>query len=187
MVDGLWTSRAAGLERFISSQFAYSMLNRSAEAEMLPACMAHGVGVIPYLPLAAGLLAGKVSATNAPPTGTRLAVEPHTAEKWITADNLAMVARLDRWARERGHSVLELSFAWLLADPVVATVIAGASSPEQITQNAAAAGWELTPSERAEVNVILDSATSGTADSYYSVAGYFSEQMEVDPVTSRSQ
>jgi len=185
MVDGLWVSREMGLEKFISSQFAYSMLNRSAEPEMMAASRAHGIGVIPYLPLAAGLLSGKVTATQSPVAGTRMAIETGTADRWITSDNLAMVAKLDDWARERDHTVLERAFAWLLADPAVATVIAGASSPEQIAQNAAAADWELTPSERTEVTGILDSAPSGTPDDYYSVAAYFKEQTEVSPAMSR--
>jgi aryl-alcohol dehydrogenase-like predicted oxidoreductase len=185
MVDGLRMSESAGVAKFISSQFAYSMLNRSAEPEMMPASRAHGIGVIPYLPLAAGLLSGKVTATAPPVAGTRMAIETQTADKWVTPDNLAMVAKLDEWAQQRGHSVLELAFAWLLADPVVATVIAGASSPEQIAQNAAAAEWKLSPHERAEVTAMLDSAPSGATNTYYSVAAYFKERTEVTPTTSR--
>ena len=185
MVDGLRMSESEGMAKFISSQFAYSMLNRSAEPEMMPAARAHGVGVIPYLPLAAGLLSGKVTSSAPPAAGTRMEIEIATAEKWVTPDNLAMIGKLDAWAMEREHTVLELAFAWLLADPVVATVIAGASSPQQIAQNAAASDWELTPAERAEVTTVLDSAPSGTPDNYYSVAAYFKEQTEVVPTTSR--
>ncbi len=180
-VDGHWTSKSNGLEPFAASQFAYSMLARSAEAEMIPACRQLGVAVIPYLPLAAGMLTGKVGASGKAPSGTRLDIEKSTAERWITPGNLALVNLLDNWARERGHSVLELAFAWLLAEPIVATVIAGASSPGQVQQNAAAAEWRLTPEERTEVSEILDANPPDNAGPYYSSAGYFQEPTEMAP------
>lgn len=174
-VDGFWTSKANGLVTFSASQFAYSMMTRSAESEMIPACRALGVSVIPYLPLAAGLLSGKIGEGGSPPAGTRLAIEQQTRKRWITPRNMALVSTLDQWAKERGHSVLDLAFAWLLAEPIVSTVIAGASSPAQIRQNVSAAEWRISFEERQEVNAILDATPPDNAGPYYSTAGYFYE------------
>ncbi len=179
MVDAVWNSKHGGMSPIISSQFEYSMLYRSSEAEMLPACRAHGVGVMPYLPLAAGFLTGKVDVNGVPPAGTRLALDAGQSERWITEGNLRVIGKLQGWARERGKSLVDLAFAWLLADPIVGTVIAGASSPEQIAQNAQASSWRLSSSERAEVTSILDTQPPDATRTYYSVAGYFSEQVEV--------
>ena len=181
-VDAYRTSTANGQESFTASQFGYSMLARSAEAEMIPACRQLGVAVIPYLPLAAGMLTGKVDTSGSAPPGTRLDIEKPTAERWITPRNIALVKMLDNWAEERGHSVLELAFAWLLAEPIVATVIAGASSPEQVQQNAAAAEWQLTLDERADVTAILDANPPENAGDYFSSAGYFQQPTEMAPL-----
>lgn len=179
MVDAVWTSKHGGMSPIISSQFEYSMLHRGSEAEMLPACRRHGVGVMPYLPLAAGFLTGKVDVSGVPPEGTRLALDANQSGRWITEKNLRAIAGLQSWASERGKTLLELAFAWLLADPIVGTVIAGASSQQQIAQNAAASGWQLTAEERDEVTAILDAHPIDGAKTYYSVAGYFGEQVEV--------
>ena len=180
-VDAYRTSTANGLESFAASQFGYSMLARRAEAEMIPACRQLGVAVIPYLPLAAGMLTGKVDTSGSAPPGTRLDIEKPTAEKWITPRNLALVNMLGNWAKERGHSVLELAFAWLLAEPIVATVIAGASSPAQVAQNAAAAEWQLTPGERADLHAILDANPPDNSGPYYSSAAYFQQPTKMAP------
>ena len=179
MVDAAWTSKTAGLTKIISSQFEYSMLNRGSEAEMLPACRQHGVGVMPYLPLAAGFLTGKVDVTGNAPDGTRLALEAGQSERWITESNLRAISVLQHWATARDKSLVDLAFAWLLADPIVGTVIAGASSPEQIAQNARASEWQLSQDERTEVTAILDAHPIDGLRTYYSVAGYFGEQVEV--------
>ena len=180
MVDAAWTSKTAGLTKIISSQFEYSMLNRGSEAEMLPACRQHGVGVMPYLPLAAGFLTGKVDVTGNAPDGTRLALEAGQSERWITESNLRAISVLQHWATARDKSLVDLAFAWLLADPIVGTVIAGASSPEQIAQNARASEWQLSQDERTEVTAILDAHPIDGLRTYYSVAGYFGEQVEVE-------
>jgi len=175
LVNAEWTNRQNGLIPFAASQFAYSMMTRAAESEMIPACRELGMSVIPYLPLAAGMLSGKVGATGSAPDGTRLAIEGSMGDRWITPRNLELVRMLDDWANERVHTVLELAFAWLLAEPIVATVIAGASSPAQIESNAKAATWQLSPEERAEVTAILDANPPENAGDYYSAAGYFAE------------
>jgi aryl-alcohol dehydrogenase-like predicted oxidoreductase len=134
---------------------------------------------MPYLPLAAGFLTGKVDVSGAAPAGTRLALDAGQSERWITESNMRLIAVLRDWAKARGRTLVELAFAWLLSDPVVGTVIAGASSPMQIAQNAAASSWRLSSDDRAEVTAILDAYPIADARSYYSVAGYFGEQVEV--------
>ena len=179
MVDAVWTCKANGITQIISSQFEYSMLYRGGEAEMLPACRKHGVGVMPYLPLAAGFLTGKVDVSGKAPAGTRLALDAGQSERWITESNMRAISVLQEWARERGKTLVDLAFAWLLADPIVGTVIAGASSPDQVAQNASASNWQLTQEDRDEVTAILDAHPMDGSRTYYSVAEYFGEQVEV--------
>ena len=180
MVDAVWTSKVNGMTPIISSQFEYSMLQRSSEAEMLPACRRHGIGVMPYLPLAAGFLTGKVNVSGYAPTGTRLALDSGQSKRWITENNMRMISALQGWSREKDKTLVDLAFAWLLAEPIVGTVIAGASSPEQIAQNAVASSWQLSREERDEVTAILDAHPIDGTKTYYSVAGYFGEQVEVN-------
>ena len=180
-VDGYRTSEANGLSTFVAAQFGYSMMARGAEEEMIPACRQLGVSVVPYLPLAAGFLTGKVGADGSVPPGTRLAIEQQTAERWITPRNLELVRKLEEWSKERGHTVLDLAFAWLLAEPVVATVIAGASSPDQVKKNVSAADWRLTPEERDEVTGIIDANPPENSGPYFSEAGYFRQPTQEAP------
>ena len=180
LTEAEWTARSQGLTRFASSQFEYSMLNRSSEAEMLPVCRRYGIGVMPYLPLAAGFLAGKVDpTTRQAPQGTRLELDANQNRRWITDNNLAAIAALNDYAIDHGKTLLDLAFAWLLADPIVTTVIAGASSPEQIRQNATASAWQLTSEQRSEVDAILTTHPVDNVNTYYSVANYFAEPVEL--------
>ena len=181
LVDAQWTAEDNSFAPLAASQFAYSLMTRSAEEEMIPACRKLGIGVIPYLPLAAGLLTGKMNRSGSAPAGTRMSVEQHTADRWITSHNLNLVQKLGDWAHERGHTVLDLAFAWLLAEPIVATVIAGAGSPEQIRQNVNAANWQLTTAERLEVSAIVESNPPENGGPYYSTAGYFHAPTELAP------
>ena len=121
---------------------------------MLPAIERHGMGELPYFPLASGLLTGKYRMGQPAPAGSRLAQKQALADKYHTAVNLEKAARLEQFATKRGHTLLELAFSWLLARPAVASVIAGATKPEQIEKNAKAAGWELSAEELAEVDRI---------------------------------
>ncbi len=127
--------------RFVSVQNEYSLLDREPERGVLAECERCDVAFIPYFPLASGLLTGKYREGHPPPEGTRI------TEGWagdrLTDKALATVERLARWAEARGHTLLELAFSWLLAHDVVASVIAGATSPDQVRSNAAAAGWAL--------------------------------------------
>jgi aryl-alcohol dehydrogenase-like predicted oxidoreductase len=142
VVDADWTARTTGTERFISAQNHYSLLARAAELELLPACKAVGVGVLPYFPLANGLLTGKYRRGEERPAGTRMDGREITARQFDRIETLAT------FAEERGHTLLELAIGGLLAQPPVGSVIAGATSPEQVKANAAAADWELDTPER---------------------------------------
>jgi aryl-alcohol dehydrogenase-like predicted oxidoreductase len=116
---------------------------------------AYGLGLIPYFPLASGLLTGKYK-RNAPlPEGTRLANTPRLASRYINEENWDKLDRLEEFCRARGRTLIELAFSWLLARPPVATVIAGATRPEQVEQNVAAAQWELSPEDLAEIDRLL--------------------------------
>jgi aryl-alcohol dehydrogenase-like predicted oxidoreductase len=147
-----WAARDCNLNRFISCQNEYSLLKRDIEAELVPAMQACGLGLLPYFPLAAGVLTGKYSRAAAPPPGTRLAGMQGLAERYLTPANWTIVERLEDFCARRGHNLLELAFSWLLARRPVASVIAGATKPEQVEQNVKAAGWALTADDLAEID-----------------------------------
>jgi len=151
VADADWIARTRGLNRFVSAQNNYSLLERNVEREVTPACERFGLGMLPFFPLASGLLTGKYRRGEAPPEGTRLAVWGARAAAALSDRNFDRLEKLDAWAGERGHSLLDLAFAWLLGHGVVSSVIAGATSPEQVRANAATAAWRLTPAEVAEV------------------------------------
>jgi aryl-alcohol dehydrogenase-like predicted oxidoreductase len=151
LVASLSASERRGWASFIITQAEYSLLHRDVELELLPACEAYGVGMIPYFPLAGGVLTGKYRASQAAPAGTRGQDNQRFQNLFLAQRNLEIVPKLDAWARARGHTVAELAISWLIANPVVTSVIAGTTKPEQLLENIRAADWELTPSEAAEV------------------------------------
>jgi aryl-alcohol dehydrogenase-like predicted oxidoreductase len=152
--DAQSASRQHGLAAFVSAQDEYSLLVRDIERELIPAAKAHGMGVLPYFPLASGLLSGKYR-RNAPlPQGSRLALNPRHSGEFLNERNWRIVEALSAFAEGRGHSLLELAFSWLLRDGLVASVIAGATSPQQIEQNVRAAGWTLSADDLAEIDRI---------------------------------
>jgi aryl-alcohol dehydrogenase-like predicted oxidoreductase len=142
-------SDAAGVG-FVATQIDWSLLNRAVEESVVPAARRHGLGVVPYFPLASGLLTGKYRRGEEFPEGTRLASSKYFAAV-ATDENFAHVDRLQAWAEAKGHTILELAFAWLLAQDGVASVIAGATSTGQVAANAAAAGWALDGAELADL------------------------------------
>jgi aryl-alcohol dehydrogenase-like predicted oxidoreductase len=142
-----------GAARFVSVQNHYNLLHRADEADVLPACQRLGLAHIPYFPLASGLLTGKYRRGEPPPEGTRLAAWGDRADAMLSDGNFDLVDRLAAWAEARGHTILELAFAWLLAKPTVASVIAGATTVGQAQANAATT-WRLAPDEVAEVDAI---------------------------------
>ena len=143
-----------GAARFVSVQNEYSLLDREAEREVLPECEKLGLAFIPYFPLASGLLTGKYRKGQPPPPGTRLAPGGRF-ENTLTEKNLDLVEALIQFAKSRGHTLLELAISWLAMRPTVASVIAGATTSQQVKMNAAAAGWRLSKADLAEVDKIL--------------------------------
>ncbi len=156
--EAVWTSRLMNLASFVVTQNQYSLVNRSFEREMAAFCQQYGIGLIPYSPLASGLLTGKYRAGETLPADSRFATNPRWRNAFYSERNLALASRLEPFARERGHTLGELAIAWLLANPLVGSVIAGATSPEQVVENARAADWKLTPQDMAGIRAILDEA-----------------------------
>jgi aryl-alcohol dehydrogenase-like predicted oxidoreductase len=152
VVEAQWIARQQGLESFISCQDEYSLVRRDLESELQPAMQRYDLGLLPFFPLASGLLTGKYKRNAPPPEGTRFATTQRLAERYATAANWAIVEGLADFCAKRGHSLLELAFSWLLARPPVASVIAGATKPEQLEQNVKAADWALTPEDLAEID-----------------------------------
>jgi aryl-alcohol dehydrogenase-like predicted oxidoreductase len=156
VVEAAWTARSAGFAGFVSCQDEVSLLVRKHEADLMPAVRAYGLGLLPYYPLASGLLTGKYK-HNAPlPADARLAKMQRLADRYLTDQNWTIAERLDDFAAARGHTLLELAFSWLLARPPVSSVIAGATKPEQITANMAAGGWAMTAEDLAEIDRITE-------------------------------
>jgi aryl-alcohol dehydrogenase-like predicted oxidoreductase len=148
------TASRLGLAAFVSCQDEYSLLERDIERELIPTAKAIGLGILPYFPLASGLLTGKYRRGAAPPAGSRLAKNQRHAQDFLSERNWRIVGELEAFARRHGRTMLELAFGWLLRDPVVASVIAGATSPEQIEQNVRAADWTPSAEDLAELDRI---------------------------------
>ena len=155
LADADWTARTEGLPRFVSTQAEWSLLERGAEQEVVPACARFGIGLLPFFPLHAGLLTGKYRRGEPPPEGSRVFTWGRRFADLANDANLDRVEVLESWARERGHSLLELAIGWLASQPVVLSVIAGATSPDQVRANVAAGGWRLTPEELDEVGALV--------------------------------
>jgi aryl-alcohol dehydrogenase-like predicted oxidoreductase len=152
VVEAQWAAKHLGLHHFISCQEEYSLLARDLDREMMPVLEGYGLGLIPFRPLADGLLSGKYQPGAPLPLGSRLATMARAAERNLTDQNWALVGRLDGFAAERGHTLLELALSWLAGRPTVASIIAGATKPEQVEQNARAVGWRLTPDDMREID-----------------------------------
>ena len=158
IVEAAWTSDASGIARFTSAQPEYSLVNRQIEAQVLPVCGRYGLGILPYFPLAHGFLTGKYRRDEELPPGARLTLSESARERRLTASNFDLLERLAAFTGERGHTVIELAFAWLLAHSEVSSVIAGASTPQQLEQNAAAAGWTLSDADVSEIEGLMNAA-----------------------------
>lgn len=141
--------------RFVALQNEYSLLHREPEQGTLDACEALGLAFVPYFPLKSGLLTGKYRQGEAAPEGSRLDQHERFRDGTLTDENLDAVERLIAFAEARGHTILDLAFSWLLAQPTVASVIAGATKPEQVRANAAAPGWRLSHDDLAEIDRLL--------------------------------
>jgi aryl-alcohol dehydrogenase-like predicted oxidoreductase len=146
-----------GWAPFVSAQNQLSLLARGARREVVPACQRHGLALLPYFPLASGMLTGKYRRGQEPPEGTRLSSLPQErADQVMSERNFDRVEVLEAFAAARGRRLLELAFAWLVAQPAMGSIIAGATSPEQVAANVAAVGWELSEEDLAELDRVLD-------------------------------
>jgi aryl-alcohol dehydrogenase-like predicted oxidoreductase len=152
VVEAQWTALAKNLNGFASCQDEYSLLVRDIEKELVPAIRAYRLGLLPFFPLASGLLTGKYRRNAPMPPGARLATTQRLADRYMTDANWEKVERLGAFAERHGRSLLDLAFSWLAAKPYVASVIAGATKPEQLEQNVRAVEWALSPEELAEVD-----------------------------------
>jgi aryl-alcohol dehydrogenase-like predicted oxidoreductase len=162
VVEAHWTSRNLGLIAFSSCQDEYSLLVRKPELELLPAMEACGLGLLPYFPLASGLLSGKYK-RNKMPEGARLTKVKGLADRYLTDANWQVVDRLESFCARRGHTMLEVAFSWLLSKPIVSSVIAGATKPEQVDQNVQAANCVLTPDDLVEIDHLTDQVSGARA------------------------
>ena len=145
-----------GVRPFVNLQNEYSLVQRDPEREVIPACQRLGITFVPYFPLASGLLTGKYKRDEAAPEGSRLAAWGDRAGAFLSDERFDIVERLDEYARAHGHTLHELALSWLATNPAIASVIAGATSPEQARSNAAATtAWPLTDKERGEVAELL--------------------------------
>lgn len=147
IADADWTARGNGLNRFVTAQNLYSLLDRRLEREVVPACEEFGIGILPYFPLASGMLTGKYSRGKDAPSGTRLSTMGDRAKAAMSDAVFDVVEKLTEFANERDHTLLELAMSWLANLPHISSVIAGATSIEQVEQNAQAASWQLTDEE----------------------------------------
>ncbi len=149
-----FVAKQANLTPFISAQNEYSLLERRIEAELVPACNAYGLSVLPFFPLASGFLTGKYRQGQDLPAGTRLANAGPMAARVLTEKNYEVLGKLEAFAEQRGKSMVDLAIGWLASLSHVGSVIAGATKPEQVEQNVAAGAWRLTADELAEVDAI---------------------------------
>ncbi|MFW6094475.1 MAG: aldo/keto reductase [Pseudomonadota bacterium] len=158
IADADWIARSRGYTPFVTAQNHYSLLERGVRHEVLPACRHFGLGMLPYFPLASGLLTGKYRRDAAPPEDSRLARAEALAQRVMRPENFDRVEALEAFAGGHDHTLLELAFSWLLSQDVVTSVIAGATSPAQVAANAAAARcWRLSDEEMNDVVEILES------------------------------
>jgi aryl-alcohol dehydrogenase-like predicted oxidoreductase len=154
VVEAEWVAKSAGHTRFISAQNRYSLIDRDVEAELVPACEQYGIGLIPFFPLESGLLTGKYHRGQTPTSGTRLSREQYA--RVLEEAPWDAIEALETFAAERGLSIVDVAIGGLAAQPAVASVIAGAMSPDQVRANVAAAAWEPTLEDLA----VLDELTS---------------------------
>jgi aryl-alcohol dehydrogenase-like predicted oxidoreductase len=153
VADADWTARTAGLERFVSVQNRYSLLDRTVEAEVVPACEQLGVGILPYFPLEYGLLTGKYQRGAGAPAGSRAAKEPSRAA-WLAGADWDRIEALTAYAASRELSLLDVAIAGLAAQPAVGSVISGATSGDQVRANAAAMRWQPTAADLVELDEV---------------------------------
>jgi aryl-alcohol dehydrogenase-like predicted oxidoreductase len=161
LCEALWASDRKDLTPFVSVQPRYNVVDRTIERELLPFCRQYGIGIVPYSPLAGGILTGKYRLGEAPPADTRAGRNPRLQQQ-LNEAMLGKVNALAKWARDQGHDVGHLALAWLLSRPEVSTIIAGATKPEQVEDNARAAEWRLSGEDLEEIDRLLGLEAGGT-------------------------
>jgi len=154
VAEAEYVARAINVGRFISCQDEYSLVVRDIEKDLLPAAREYKLGLLPFFPLASGLLTGKYRRGEAAPGDTRFGKVARLRDRYVTPRNEEIVEKLQAFAKERGHTMLELAFSWLAARPQVASVIAGATRVEQVEQNVKAIAWKPSAEEMAEIDRI---------------------------------
>jgi aryl-alcohol dehydrogenase-like predicted oxidoreductase len=154
VVEANWIARSQGLDQFIACQERYSLLEREYEPNMAAMVAAKGLGLIPFSPLANGLLTGKYRRNQALPPGARLTTTQRMADRYLTERNWAIVEKLADFCTARGRTMLELAMSWLAARPAVSSIIAGATRPEQLEENIRAVDWVLTREDMDEIDRI---------------------------------
>ena len=154
IAEAAHTAREHDLIPYVSAQNHYSLLTRKAEEEVIPAAEHYGLGFLPYFPLENGLLTGKYRSGEEAPAGSRLSDPVFRQYQKVEDAPWDLIDALASFAEQRGHSLLDLAFAWLIARPAVSSVIAGATRPDQVKANAAAGSWTLTPEDLAEIDRI---------------------------------
>jgi len=152
VAEAEYVARAMNVSRFVSCQDEYSLVVRDIEKDLLPAAEEYNLGLLPFFPLASGLLTGKYKRGEAAPSDTRFGKVERLRDRYVTPRNEKIVEQLQAFAQARGHSMLELAFSWLAARPQVASVIAGATRVEQVEQNVKAIAWNLSAEEMAEID-----------------------------------
>ena len=152
LIDMQWTARHHNLSRLVSGEMEYSLLAREPEREHVPAMLAHGIGLLPYYPLASGFLTGKYKRGDAMPAGARLTRFSRYSDRFMTETNWTYLENLEAFAKARGHSLLDLAISWLAAQPVVSSIIAGATKPEQLELNVTALDWQLNIQDLIEID-----------------------------------
>jgi len=154
LADAHWLSNSGGLNRFVTAQNHYNLLDRRVEAEVIPACARFDVGLLPYFPLASGLLTGKYTRGKAAPGDSRLAHFGERGKRALSDKNFDVVEKLAGYAQSHDKTLLDLAMSWLACNDSVSSVIAGATSPEQVESNVKAANWEIEPTQMEEINAL---------------------------------
>ena len=167
MCEAIWTSKLLNLTPPLADQVEYSLISRSIEQDLIPFCLKYGIGIIPYFALGGGFLTGKYRPGEKPPAGSRLTGSSQSnawpelrrfkkePQPTLTERNFALLGCLERFSAERNHTVTDLAIAWLLGQPVVSSVIIGATKPDQLGTNTKGVGWHLQPDDFEEIGRLL--------------------------------
>ncbi len=155
VAEAAWVAKAEHLQPYVSAQNQYNLLERGIERELVPSCNKFGLSIIPFSPLASGFLTGKYRPGEPPPEGTRLAAMGAMASRVLNERNFGTLIKLEDFAKERGHTMVDLAVGWLASQPHVASVIAGATRPEQVEENVKAGDWKLDAEDLKAVDEII--------------------------------